>query len=110
MCQFVVESFEFKSNSSAITCTVAFKTEKERNESLMMNIGSLGKIMKAKEVFTANHPKFVAFLNRCFAGGLREGTVIEITVTNPGEQPITSNIKVQQSDLELLSELKDISK
>ena len=75
-----------------------------------MNPGSIIKLMNARNKFQNHHPKFVAFLNRCFAGGLREGTVIEITVTNPGEQPITSNIKVQQSDLELLSELKDISK
>lgn len=75
-----------------------------------MNPGSIMKLMNARNKFQNNHPKFVAFLNRCFAGGLREGTVIEITVTNPGEQPITSNIKVQQSDLELLSELKEISK
>ena len=75
-----------------------------------MNPGSIIKLMNARNKFQNNHPKFVAFLNRCCAGGLREGTVIETTVTNPGEQPITSNIKVQQSDLELLSELKDISK
>ena len=64
--------------------------------------------MSAKNKFQKNHPKFVAFLNRCFAGGLKEGTIIEITVTNPGEVPITSNIKVQQSDLELLEELKEM--
>ena len=42
--------------------------------------------------------------------GLKEGTIIEITVTNPGEAPITSNIKVQQSDLELLEELKEMGR
>ena len=67
-----------------------------------MNPASIMKLMSAKNKFQKNHPKFVAFLNRCFAGGLKEGTIIEITVTNPGEAPITSNIKVQQSDLELL--------
>lgn len=75
-----------------------------------MNPGSIMKIMNAKNKFQKNHPKFVAFLNRCFAGGLREGTIIEITITNPGEAPITSNIKVQQADLELLNELKNIGK
>ena len=66
--------------------------------------------MSARNKFQKNHPKFVAFLNRCFAGGLKEGTIIEITVTNPGEAPITSNIKVQQSDLELLEELKEMGR
>ena len=73
-----------------------------------MNPASIMKLMSAKNKFQKNHPKFVAFLNRCFAGGLKEGTIIEITVTNPGEAPITSNIKVQQSDLELLEELKEM--
>jgi len=59
-----------------------------------MNPASIMKLMSAKNKFQKNHPKFVAFLNRCFAGGLKEGTIIEITVTNPGEVPITSNIKV----------------
>ena len=34
--------------------------------------------------------------------------VIEITVQRPGEAPITSNIKVKDSDLELLQSLKDM--
>lgn len=75
-----------------------------------MNPALIMKLMSAKNKFQKNHPKFVAFLNRCFAGGLKEGTIIEITVTNPGEAPITSNIKVQQSDLELLEELKEMGR
>lgn len=35
---------------------------------------------------------------------------MEITVTRPGEEPVTANIKVQQSDLELLAELKELAK
>ena len=36
-------------------------------------------------------------------------SVIEITVTKPGQEPVTSNIRVLQSDLELLDSLKDIN-
>lgn len=68
------------------------------------------KIMGAKNKFTANHPKFAAFLNAVFSGGVEEGTIIEITVTKPGQNPVTSNIKVQQSDLELLQELKELGR
>ncbi|MBR5509682.1 MAG: hypothetical protein IKV59_06475 [Lachnospiraceae bacterium] len=67
------------------------------------------KIMNAKNKFTANHPKFVCFLSAVFSRGIEAGTVIELTVTRPGEAPITTNIKVQQSDLELLQELKTLS-
>lgn len=74
-----------------------------------MNPASIMKIMNTKNKFTANHPKFVSFLNAVFSRGIEAGTVIELTVTRPGEAPVTTNIKVQQSDLDLLQELKDIS-
>lgn len=76
----------------------------------MLNPASLMKIMNAKNVFAGNHPKFVAFLNAVFSGGIEEGTIIEITVTKPGQEAVTSNIKLQQSDLELLHELKELGK
>lgn len=75
----------------------------------MMNPASIMKIMNAKNKFTENHPKFVAFLNAVFSTGITEGTIIEITVTKPGEEAITTNMKVKQSDLDLLHELKDIA-
>ena len=76
----------------------------------MMNPASMMKIMSAKNKFTENHPKFVAFLNTIFSIGITEGTVIEITVTRPGEEPITTNMKVKQSDLDLMNELQDLAK
>ncbi|MCR5791987.1 MAG: hypothetical protein K6G65_02350 [Lachnospiraceae bacterium] len=67
------------------------------------------KMMKAKDKFQQNHPKFVAFLNATFAGGIPEGSIIEISVTKPGSDKITSNLRVMQSDLDLLEELKDLA-
>ncbi len=77
-----------------------------------MNPGILLKLMNAKNTFTRNHPKFEAFLQAVFLGGnaIPEGTVIEISVTRPGEETITTNLRVQQSDLELLEELKNLSR
>jgi len=34
---------------------------------------------------------------------------LEIAVTRPGEAPITSNIRVTQSDIEMFEELKNLS-
>ena len=76
----------------------------------MMNPSSIMKLMNAKNKFAGHHPKFVAFLNAMFSRGIEEGTIIEITVTKPGEEPVTANLKVQPSDLELLAELKDLAK
>ena len=55
----------------------------------MMNPVAMMKLMNAKNKFTANHPKFAAFLKAVFSRGIEEGTVIEITVQRPGEAPIT---------------------
>ena len=73
----------------------------------MMNPASLMKIMNARNKFVENHPKFAAFLNAVFSAGITEGTVIEIT--KPGEETITTNMKVLQSDLDLLDELKNLA-
>ena len=42
-----------------------------------------------------------------FVLGLALGVLI--TVTKPGEEPITTNMKVLQSDLDLLDELKNLA-
>lgn len=36
--------------------------------------------------------------------------MIEITLTRPGEEPMTTNMKIQQSDLDLMRELQDMAK
>ena len=65
-------------------------TTEEREYDIMMNPASLMKIMNARNKFVENHPKFAAFLNAVFSAGITEGTVIEITVTKPGEEPKSS--------------------
>ncbi len=76
----------------------------------MLNPSSVMKIMNAKNEFTANHPKFSAFINAVFKGGIEEGTIIEITVQKPGQEAMTANIRVKQSDLELFQELKELAR
>ena len=73
-----------------------------------LNPGTIMKLMSAKNQFSSNHPKFEAFLKSVFSRQMEEDTVIEITVTRPGEKSVTANLKVQQSDLELLEELKEL--
>lgn len=73
-----------------------------------MNPAILMKLMSAKSTFEQNHPKFSAFLNTVFSSEIEEGTIIEISVQKPGQEKLTSNIKVQQSDLDLLQGLKNL--
>lgn len=74
----------------------------------MMNPAAMIKLMNSKNEFIKNHPKFMAFFKCAAAKGIEEGTVIEIIVRKPGEEPLAANLKVQQSDLELFQGLKDM--
>ncbi len=74
----------------------------------MMNPATMMKLMSAEKKFNANHPKFIAFLKYVLAGGFEEGTVVEIMVQKPGQDPVTTNLKVTESDLELFESLKDL--
>ena len=74
----------------------------------MMNPQAMMKFVSAITTFKENHPKFASFIELVIKGGLPLGTVIEITVTRPGEDAITANMKVQQSDIELIKTLKDM--
>jgi hypothetical protein len=65
-------------------------------ETIMINPGMMMKLMNAKNTFESNHPKFAAFVSRFFMGGaITEGTIIEITITRPGEEPVSTNLTVK---------------
>ena len=72
-----------------------------------MNIMAM---MKIKNTLEGNHPKAGEFVKRVLMTGIPEGTILELTVTKPGEEPKTTNIKVQQSDLDAIAVLKDAAK
>ena len=75
----------------------------------MMNPAAMMQIMTALKKFESTHPKFAAFIKTMFGKGITEGTIIELTVINPGQDPVTTNIRVQQSDLELVKQLQDLA-
>ncbi len=74
----------------------------------MVNPASIMKLLGAKNQFKESHPKFAAFLKAMAVDGIEEGTVIELTVTRPGQKPMTTNLKVRQSDLEFFEGLKEM--
>ena len=74
-----------------------------------MNPSAILKLMSAKAAFTKNHPKFSAFCKAAFSRPIEPGTIIEISLQRPGEEPMMANIKVQQEDLDLLERLKGLS-
>lgn len=75
----------------------------------MINPTKLFKIKNAWDKFSQNHPKFPKFLNAVSKNAMEEGTVIEINVTTPAGNTLSSNIKLKESDIELFHELADLS-
>ena len=75
-----------------------------------MNPAILMKMMSAKAQFEQNHLKVLSFLKTVFSRPIEEGTILELTVTRPGEEPVTTNLKVKDSDLALMESLKDLMK
>ena len=73
-----------------------------------MNPAMIMRMMEIRSKFKKNHPKFTAFFERIISQHVMEGDVIEITVTRPGQDPITSNMRVTKEDLELIEEIKNI--
>ena len=73
-----------------------------------MNPQTVMKFMSALGTFRSNHPKFVSFVEMFLKMGIDEGTIIEVTITKPPEGPVTSNLKVTESDIELFRSLKDL--
>jgi hypothetical protein len=75
----------------------------------MVNPAAIMKLMGAKNQFEQAHPKFAAFFKTILAQGVEEGSVIEITVTRPDGTPLTANMRVQHSDIELVQQLKELA-
>lgn len=76
----------------------------------MLNPLMMMKLNQAKNKFISNHPKFAAFIKNFFSKKIEAGTIIEITVKRPGEEFVTSNMRVTESDIELLKNVKEIIK
>ena len=73
-----------------------------------MKPGSIFKIKGILDKFNQNHPKVVSYFSAVFGNGVPEGSIIELTVTKPGEEPVTTNMKVTADDVELVQTLKEL--
>ena len=72
-----------------------------------MNISELMKIKGAWDTFSGNHPQFVKFLNYMSQTKIDEGTVFSISVKRlDSDKEIKTNLKVTESDLELVETRK----
>jgi len=73
-----------------------------------MDLNAIMQLRGAWTTFTNNHPKFPMFAKAVMSKGIKEGTLIEVNITDPDGTPISTNIKVTASDLELFETLKNL--
>ena len=73
-----------------------------------MNPAIFLKAMEAKNRFESNHPKFAQFVGDMLGSGVEEGSVIDVKITRPDGTVVSTNMKVQASDLEMLQYLKEM--
>ncbi len=66
-------------------------------------------LLGIRQKLESAHPKAAAFIRNELMSGLPEGTVVEMTVTKPGAEPKTANIRITKNDLDALEELKKMS-
>ncbi|MBQ1311199.1 MAG: hypothetical protein IIY55_05050 [Blautia sp.] len=64
------------------------------------------KLLSAKKQFEKRHARVAAFIEKELMVPLPEGTILELSVTRPGEAPVTTNMKITEEDLQFLKDLK----
>ncbi len=74
------------------------------------NPADLFKIKSAASKFNANHPKLLPFFAAAESKIMTPGSVIEISITDPVGEKIETNLRVQESDIEMINLLMSMSK
>ena len=78
---------------------------------MAFNFQQLALLQKVKPLvdrFRAEHPKFPLFLKAVQKDGIKEGSVLEITVTSPEGKTYTTNLKLTENDMNLLDMIKNL--
>jgi hypothetical protein len=75
----------------------------------MINPNTIFQMKSMWERFERNHPKFPRFLQAVGRECLEEGTVIEISVTRADGENITSNLRINREDIEMIQSMRDMA-
>ncbi len=67
------------------------------------------RLVNEMKTFGKNHPKMAQFIDQELFEELPVDTIVEVTVTRPGKEPVTGNFKVMKDDGQLLKDLKELS-
>ena len=58
--------------------------------------------------FQSAHPKFMQFMAAVAQSGMKEGTVIEVSITDPEGKNLCTNMKLSKDDLELFESISEL--
>ena len=58
--------------------------------------------------FQNDHPKFMQFIAAVGHSGIKEGTIVEVNITDPEGKNLCSNIKLSKEDLELFDAISEL--
>ncbi|MBE5916245.1 MAG: hypothetical protein E7273_05315 [Pseudobutyrivibrio ruminis] len=75
---------------------------------MAFNPADIFKIKGAAAKFNENHPKLLPFFSAARTKAMTPGSIIEIAVTDPSGEKIETNLRVQESDIELINLLIEI--
>ncbi len=74
-----------------------------------MNPIALMQMKNQFKKFQENHPRVVQFF-QAVPGKVQVGSVIEVTIKDPEGKEISTNMKVTESDMELIQQLMQAAK
>ncbi len=73
-----------------------------------MEISNTLKLMSEFQRFQKAHPKAVQFAASLARDGVKEGTILELKLTDPDGEEKVCNIRITAEDLSLLELLKEL--
>ncbi|MCF0131606.1 MAG: hypothetical protein HUJ71_07735 [Pseudobutyrivibrio sp.] len=73
------------------------------------NPADLFKITSAFNKFKSNHPKLLPFFKASAPKLMQPGTVVEISVTDASGEKLETNLRIQESDIDLFNTLMSMS-
>ena len=72
----------------------------------MRNPAKLLQLKKQYEAFTARHPKFLRYMAYIVDHSMEEGTVMDVTVTDPTGKSLHGNARLTAEDVAFLREVR----
>ena len=75
-----------------------------------MDFGMLMKLGGLWGKFSKNHPKFPQFVKAVQKNGIKPDIVIDVKIAYPDGNVLDTNLKITESDMAILEELKKMKK